>query len=231
MKMHSNVETAAGGRATEFVQRLGRLKLTGCNLLLVGRVPDDVLAVASRKLLGNASQRRLRLFVFTGSGRAAVRERVPAIDVRARTTDASVLTYAGTGDAPGVADVDATTRVDADGDLGALTAAIDEEIAAIDAAADGLEPAQLRVCFDSLEPLVADHEIPEVAQFLGDVTERVGAVNGMAHYVLPVEHDHGTVAQLASNFDATIEYRTAEDGQERWHFPGTDLSTGWFPLR
>lgn len=230
MKMHGDVETAVGGRASEFVRRLGQLKLTGCNLLLVGRVPDDVLAAASRKLLGDASQRRLRLFVFTDSRRAAVRERLPATDERVQASDATVLTYAASGDSPGIADLDATTRRNVAGDLAALTAAIDEEIAAIEADVDGLEPAQLRVCFDSLEPLVADNEAGEVAEFLGDVTGRVRDAAGMAHYVLPVARDHRTVARLDSAFDATIEYRTAEDGQERWHFP-SDFSTGWFPLQ
>lgn len=227
--MHSDVETGAGGRATEFVRRLGRLKTTGCNLLLVGRVPDDVLATASRKLLGDDTQHRLRLFVLTDAERATVRERLTARNGQTSAADA-VLAYAS-DDPPALADEDATVRADIDGDLAALTAAIDEEIAAMDAAAGGLEPAQLRVCFDSLEPLVADHGVRAVASFLDDVTDRVDEANGMAHYVLPVERDHRTVARLDSTFDATIEYRTAENGQERWHFPGSELSTGWFPLR
>lgn len=225
--MHSDVETAASGRASEFVQRLGRLKITGCNLLLVGRVPDDVLAAASRKLLGDSDQDRHRLFVSTDSGETIAREQVVVGDQQAQA-DVPIITYARAAASPASEDSDVHRVVD--GDLATLARAVGEEIDAIDATAGGLEPAQLRVCFDSLESLVADHDVREVANFLDEVTERVQGASGMAHYVLPVERDHRLVTQFDSHFDATIEYRTVEDGQERWHFPGGDFTTDWFPL-
>lgn len=241
--MYINVETGPAGRVSEFVRTLDRLKQTGCNLLMVGRVPDDVLAAACRKLLGDVVQRRFRLFVLTDADLAAVQERLAATEFQTQGAGANVptpaanataITYAGASRAPAagaIDDIPEITRIDVDGDLAALATAIDEEIAAIERAADGLDPAQLRVCLDSLRPLLADYDTPEVGAFLEDVTDRVEAVGGMAHYVLPFERDHSAVAELAPQFDATIEYRAVEDGQERWHFPETDFTTEWLPLR
>lgn len=232
--MYINVETGSGGRVSKFVRTLDQLKQTGCNLLMVGRVPDDVLAAACRKLLGDAVQRRFRLFVLTDADLVAVRDRLAATDFRTHSTTATAIVYARDSRTPAVEAIDgfpAIDRIDVDGPLVELAAAIDEEIAAFERAADGLEPAQLRVCFDSLRPLLANYDTREVVAFLEDVTDRVEAVDGMAHYVLPFERDHPAVTELASQFDATIEYRAVEDGQERWHFPETDFTTEWFPLQ
>ena len=233
-KMHINVQTGAESRASEFARTLDRLKHTGCNLLLVGCASDDVFTTASQKLLGDTIQRRFRLFVLTDGEQATVRQRLPATGFELYAEYATALNYATTprsSQDDRDAESGSVTRMDIHGDLDELYSSIDDTISAFEATSERFDPAQLRVCFDSLEPLLADHSACEVATFLESVTDRVQAANGMAHYVLPVEYEHEMVDTLAPLFEATIEYRDAEDGQERWHFPETGVTTQWFPLR
>lgn len=231
--MHSNVLSGADDRASQFVRTLGRLKRTGCNLLLVGHVSDAVLAEASQKLLGDARWCRFRLFVLTDADRVEVADRLPAADRRVHARRARVLACGQTARSAtnGNSAVTTLRGIDSGVELPRLSAAIDEEIEAIEAASDGLEPAQLRVCFDSLGPLLAEHGTDAVSSFLDEVTQTVLAASGMAHYVLPHERDHELVAELAPHFDAIIEYRVVDGGQERWRFPDTDFTTQWLPLR
>jgi len=209
----------------EFTRTLQRLKRRGCNLLLVGGVSDGVLTAASRKLLGDASERRYRLVVLAGMARADG-SRLPGDDAEGA---ARVVTH---GTQPrGADDVAADlAKRHVDDDIGELGSAISETITAFGDEGDGLNPGELRVCLDSLDSLLSRYDGPVVRQFLGIVTGQIRGANGMGHVVLPYDYEHETVQEFAPLFDAVIEYRVDGGGQERWHFTRRDLQSPWLPV-
>lgn len=116
-------------------------------------------------------------------------------------------------------------------DLPGLGAAVTEAIDGFEtvAGADGLAPAELRMCVDSLGPLVAEHGRSTVFRFLHLLTERVRRAAGLGSYHLPAPPDDESVAMLASLFDATVELRV-EDGQPRQRWDLGDVRSEWLPV-
>lgn len=115
-------------------------------------------------------------------------------------------------------------------DLAVLGNAIGGGIAYFENAADGLDPAELRVCLDSLGPLVAQNDDRKLFRFLHAVTRDVRRVSGMGHYHLSVPHDDEAVAMLSPLFDAVVEVRTRTDHEQRWHLQDPEFTTDWLAL-
>ncbi|WP_458210438.1 DUF7504 family protein [Haladaptatus sp. NG-SE-30] len=105
--------------------------------------------------------------------------------------------------------------------------AISEAIDAFDADADGLAPAELRLCFDSLIPLLSIDE-KLLFRFLHILIGRLKSANGMGHFHLPRAHTNAAVLRLESLFDAVVELRL-ESGQlqQRWHSHDRETTTDW----
>lgn len=209
----------------QFSQALAGLKRRGSNLLVVGPGQSGGHVQACGRLLGTAEAARERLLVFT-AGAERLDERLGDVDptsvhvVDAVNLTRSTATESGTPVPPRTIDVAAD-------DLDALRDAVTSEIEAYGA----LEPAELRVCIDSLRPLLADHAPADVTGFLDDVTTEVSDARGMGHYHLPVATDDPAVEEIASLFDAVVELRNDTDGhRQRWHLEDLDLTTDWLPL-
>jgi hypothetical protein len=116
-------------------------------------------------------------------------------------------------------------------DLRDLGSAVEETIEEFDTEAGGLSPAELRLCFDSVTPLVADREGRDVRRFLLGLTETVEKFDGMAHYHLPSEYGSETVEGLETLFDAVVEVRHADgEVEQRWHLQDPEITTDWVPL-
>lgn len=209
-----------------FAQALGDLKRRGSNLLLVGTPSPEPHAAACERLLGDDSVRsRQRLFVVTDG----TYERTTACE---GAVDERVITHATSTRSAAAATAGPTTPAgqrDATGpDLGDLAAAIDGEIDALEAE---LEPGELRLCFDSLTPILEEHDRGEAVRFLHALGNRVRATQGMAHYHLPADRDVDAVRAVEPAFDAVIELRATCDGPEqRWHILEEDLDSGWLQL-
>lgn len=127
---------------------------------------------------------------------------------------------------------DAVDRVRVDlSELGDLGVAVSKAIADFETEADGLAPAELRLCFDSLRPLLAEHDEREVFQFLDLLTERVRSVDGMGHFHLPVARDTATVRTFEPLFDVVVQLQK-RDGRlrQRWELEESGLSSGWIPV-
>jgi hypothetical protein len=235
-----------------FRQRLAELKRNGCNILLVG---TDALDSACQRLLGESSAGpRYRLFVTTDTGPPTAYARLASVqsgpysdaaavvdwkaDVRGGTaTDCNDEGNGSNFDSLGGSGLRDSSgpelrqlSVDS-GDLRDLGTAVEESVEEFDAAADGLSPAELRLCFDSITPLIAGREGRDVRRFLLGLTETVERFDGMAHYHLPSDYDSETVGELEALFDAVVEVRHA-DGEmdQRWHLRDSDLTTDWVPL-
>ncbi|WP_135805483.1 DUF7504 family protein [Halorussus marinus] len=212
-----------------FRRRLLELKREGCNVLVVG---DAGGASACRRLLGDSSAGpRYRVFVAADADRSSARDRLDAIDEdRTRDAAAVVVWRPGGRDAAGGSSASADS-LDRDvtvesADLRALGAAVAETVEALASGAERRSPARLRLCFDSLAPVVDGHGVRDARRFLLGVTETVERVDGMGHYHLPGRYDRDALAAL---FDGTVEVRRARDGvEQRWRVDGMD--TGWIRL-
>ncbi len=208
-----------------FPQALAGLKRRGSSLLVVGGAAGDGQLAACGRLLGSTAADRERLLVCTGEG-DHLDERVEAVEARSvHVLDAgnctrSTATRTGAPVPPSTADVP-------DGDLDALRAAT---VAEIESRGD-LESGRLRVCVDTLAPLLEAHGRADVTGFLQSVTSEVGDASGIGHVHLPVDRDDAVVQTLAPLFDAVLEVRT-EGGEHshRWHLRDPELTTDWLAL-
>jgi len=209
-----------------FTSALARLKREGSNLLVVGGSSDVAHAEACDRFLGDEIGDRRRTFVST--------ERSSCVSADVCGDDADLIRYesptrsaaATTGTADG-----SELPTDGVSGLSELGAAVVDSIRATDEEVGGLEPAQFRLCLDSMRPLLEEHTEREVFRFLHAVTNEVRAADGMGHYHLPVGYDSETVRTLEPLFDAVVEVRAGPDGaQQRWHLRDVDADSDWLPL-
>lgn len=208
-----------------FPQALASLKRRGSNLLVVGTDHEGAHIDICARFLGDAAADRERVLVFTDRDER-LDDRVPGVEPeRVRVLDVGNLTRSGAAGAaspvpPG------TVRIPTS-DLDRLQSAVTAEI---DDFRD-LTPAELRVCIDSLGPLLEDHDRESVRAFLEDVGTAVTGVRGMAHHHFRVARDDPAVADLAPLFDAVVEVGTeAGRSVHRWHIDDPDLTTDWLAL-
>jgi hypothetical protein len=256
----SGEERRGSSKATaRFRQRLAEFKRNGCNILLVGT--DALDAACERLLGESSAGPRYRLFVTTDTGPPTAHAKLTSVqsgpysdaaavvdwqaDVRGGTATSRGNTDRGNIDRNDTGDFDSLgenglrdssgpefRQLSVEGDnLRDLGATIEETIEEFDAASDGLSPAELRLCFDSIMPLVADHEGRDVRRFLLGLTETVERFDGMAHYHLPSEYDSEAVDELEALFDAVVEVRQADsEVEQRWHLQEPEITTDWVPL-
>ncbi|WP_135822596.1 DUF7504 family protein [Halostella litorea] len=206
---------------TEFSQSLAALKRDGCNVLLVGDALRRADRRACSRLLGDdADDDRCRLFVFTDADGA--RERLPeAVGVGTR----ALVQHDGDGNLPAGA-----TAVDAR----MLSVLCREFVAVVDefeAERGGLAPGELRVCVDSLRPLLNGYASENVFRLLHMLSARVREADGLGHFHLPVARDADAVNLLEPLFDAVVEVRADGGGAEhRWHLRESGVSSDWIDL-
>lgn len=217
---------------TALVQELDALKQRGSNLLVVGSRMPAAHEAACRQFLGEAAEARKRLFVLSDPC-TPVTERLPDDDPgRSRVLRYDAACRSATAAAPAAPEAAPSIpdgRVERE--LGSLGVAISEAITEFEAASGGLGPAELRLCFDSLTPLVSEHDPETAFRFLHLLTRRVRSIDGMAHYHLTAERSNRTVALLEPLFDAVIELRLRdEELYQRWYLRDSSLTTGWLQL-
>lgn len=216
--------------AAAFSEFLGELKRRGSMLLLVGPAQHTALSRACSRLLGESTETRRPLFVRTGSsncahdaaGSLSVAPGEAAREIRYRTaTRSAAVAASGDGRLP------ART---VDGDLDDLLSEMQTEIDAVRATAGELEPAELRVCVDSLDALLATHDDERVFRFLHGLSGSVRDAGAMCHVHLPADVDAEPVETLKPLFDAVVEIRAVGRPQQRWHVPDEGFTTGWLSL-
>lgn len=229
-----------------FFNVLNELKARGCTLLVVGDAPRSVFTRASSRLLGDETALRYRVLATTDATPRSVADRLPESDATPRPLAATtrILNHAGTprsvttGDTANAlaefAGIEETHV--ADPKLRGLQSELTDAIEDAARRADGLQPADLRVGIDSLDPLLERYDEDVVERCLDVVGERVRDHDAMAHFVLPDGYDSDSVASLVPTVDAVIELRAVSldgyghDAQQRWHVPERDITTEWTPL-
>lgn len=208
-----------------FAAALAELKRDGCLLLTTGADVTTLRAACHRLLGDTAATPRRRLFVLTesiGPDHPATTAG-PGDHVRTLTYHTDTRSTATT-DAATTPTPDRTV----DGDLSDLYTAIEAEVTDAERDARNLEPAQLRLCLDSLDTLLAAHGQEEVFAFLHKLGALLRDADGMAHVHLPAGMTDDVVGVLTPLFDAIIEVR---DGpQQRWHLREPEFTTDWLSL-
>lgn len=204
--MKDSMVTERGAvQTTTFARSLSSLKERGSNLLVVG--PTDSHDPACERLLGHTDEApRHRVVVRTES-------------------DARIGCRASHGDDPSVVTCDPEGHVDQIGQR------VIDRIGTVERQYDGVDPAELRVCFEALTPLVALAPQRSVVSMLESVTDRVQRASGMGHYHLAADRDDRVVKELEPLFDAVIEVET-KDGTpvHQWQLVDADVGSGWLPL-
>ena len=239
--------TESGGNALEhatFAHALDSLKQDGSNILLVGDSSSVAHRSGCERLLGEeGDQSRYRLFVVTeesccSRGWAATHEdetdRYQYHEQGSKPDDADPTTKVIRRIAD---DTDETTTPSVDESvvgtemLNILGTEVIDTINEFDDAANGLGPSELRLCVDSLVPLLTDHSSENVFRLLHVLTLRVKQSSGMGHYHLPIDADHDAVNLLEPLFDAVVEVRN-DDGviEQRWTLRDQRTTSEWLPL-
>lgn len=208
--MDSEADTPA------FSRQLAALKRRGSTLLVVGQAGEATALHACQRLLGTGGPPPRRRLVVTTDAEPSLDRRLPdghdpsrvtVVDGRARTRRASAASSAAT-----------EHRV--------LERAVAE---AVDDHADGgLAPAELRLCLDSLRPLLAADECRS-RTLLDQFADLAVDHRAIGHVHLPVPYDHRIVDQLSSHVDAVVELRDGDPSEQRWHLQ-SGATTGWLPL-
>ena len=216
-----------------FAQALSALKRRGSSVLVVGEGRDCTQLDACRRLLGDATAGpRHRILVSTDGG-IDIDRRLPTNEPRSGSItliDREVKTRS----AAAIQSTDSvgsisTKLVEGNG-LDPLGEAISEAIGAVEAQGP-LASAELRVCVDSLSPLLEEHDERDVFEFLDALGGEIRRANAMGHVHFPVEYGVDPIETLASAFDAVIQLRV-EDGEseQRWHLQDEDITTDWLAL-
>jgi hypothetical protein len=198
--------------STAFSQQLAELKREGSNILVVGQEADRAHSGACRHLLGHDGAERRRVFVFT-QGQSVCSCAPDAVD--------------------GEREIVRHDHGEADGEdaLSVLGSDVVRAIDVLEPVDDELEPAELRLCFDSLGPLFVGHESEHLFRLLHVVTSRVRQVDGMGHFHLRVDRDSDHVNLLEPLFDAVVEVREdGETSEQRWHLRNSNVSSDWLGI-
>lgn len=201
--------------ATTFSRELAALKRRGSTLLVVGQVGEPTALHACCRLLGEGDSPPRHRVIATTDAEPSLDRRLPD------DYDPSRMT---------VVDGDAPMR----GASSASGVAVEHgavERALADAVADhtgDLAPAQLRLCLDSLRPLLAADEC-RTRTLLDRFADLVVDHRAIGHVHLPVPYDHHAVDRLAPQVDAVVELRDGDPPEQRWHLRDGTV-TGWLPL-
>ncbi|MFD1645323.1 DUF7504 family protein [Haloarchaeobius litoreus] len=218
--------------STTFAQTLSALKREGSSILLVGRTSATAHRAACSRLMGDSGEPRQRLYVYTTGTETCGQG--PSTDHQGTTRILSQENEAGVSASPkGVPD-DIEETVVGPQLLSTLGTSIIDAVDEMEADHE-LEPAELRLCFDSVTPLLQEHKSQNVFRLLHMVTSRTRQADGMGHFHLPLDRDSDYVRLLEPLFDAVVEVRRTEDGDEerleqRWHLRDRDAESGWIEI-
>jgi hypothetical protein len=220
----------------KFASKLTELKQQGAALFVVGNIPANKYTEACSKMLGNETvANRRRLFIATDSDLPSVTNRFTTDTSQFPSDTARLVTWGAKSRSAAVStstvESPMPTSQVSTASLGELGVAISEEIDEFETSPDDLDPAELRICFDSLQSLLCEYTQGSVFHFLHVLVGRVKNVQAMAHFHLPMAWKSKTVQLLSELFDATVELRIIDDRvQQRWHLRDSGITSVWLDL-
>lgn len=218
------------GSQSDFDAALARLKRRGSNVLIVGRASEETFDDVSADFLGSGSN-RARVFGLVGRGVETVRRRLrtagpgyePAIVLDAAADGPRSVSAQAASPGSSAVSVRPVERT-----LPGLETAITGAIADSRRIHGPFDPAEFRLCVDSLRGLGEEHSLEELREFLGTVTRAVVDVHGMGHFVLPGDRRGPLVRGVLPEFEVLIELRQGPDGvEQRWSLLDYMITTPW----
>lgn len=210
------------GDPPSFSDHLEALKTNGSVLLVTGN-PSRALTAVSAQLLGDPEKDRVPGFVLLDQDRTIVRERLGyGVD------DSQVIQFGfprSTTAQSGTASFPAGAT-----EPSALLDVIEGLISSLEAGHDrAWGRGELRVCLDSLAPILDAYDRGQTEQFVAGFRDLVVARAAMAHCVLSVDPLPAGFEWLPPLFDVVIETREiAGVVQQRWRLTDAGLLTDWF---
>jgi hypothetical protein len=241
------------GDVGTFGAELEELKRSGANLLVLSD-PGSSATICDH-LLGDDAELRRRLFVSAGSGDTPARRsvsdpsRLGVVEVTggsARSSSRGSVPQSGptetgreaTGspsipDRPGPVGPNESaawySRPAGLDDLPGIARHVHQHLRRFETYDP--EPSEIRVCVDSLDPLVDRAEQEALLRFLHVLTNRLRAADAMSHVHLSAAADAALVRTVHPLFDAIVEVRTTMEGpHQRWTLGAADFRTDWLPL-
>lgn len=224
-----------GHETSGFAGRLAALKQRGCTVLVVGDVSGGV--DLCHGLLGRPALDRRHVLVPTTTSVADLLSRRGATDrdpARLGLVDASGAARGGVATASaGPAAIDPAAdwyaAVDDLVDLPALASEIAAQVRRV--APPEPDPGEVRLCLDSLDPLVDAVDEPALFRFLHVLCGVVRGVHGLGH-VHVAAGSFAEVVHAEPVFDATVHVRAGADGRsyQRWSVPGSGDDSDWLPV-
>lgn len=218
------MQSERGGSAPDgatFAQALDDLKRNGSNVLLVGAEATRAHTAVCRRLAGESSP-HYRLVVGASDPICTAESEFTCEDDGGR--DTRVIEH------PAWSRDDAPTGEPGES-IGELGTAVIEAINEFETEAGGLDASELRVCIDSVVPLLESHSTESVFRLLHMTTSRIRQVRGMGHVHLPLETDHDAVNLFEPLFDAVVEVRTGVDvPEQRWHLRSKGTTSEWVEI-
>jgi len=227
-----NEQADGGERTGAFTEALADLKRRGSLILVAGSSQRGLDAACERLLGSSAGPPRQRLYVVGDraeshhrplSAPAAGAGRAHSIQYHSEsgTRSATATSVNGGSEYP-------VPTEHVEGDLGELQTAIESATDLL--ASSGLEAAELRICLDSIDVLLADHDSEAVFSLVHSLSGLVAETRGMCHVHFPAALENDAVQELAPLFDAILEVRDRATLQQRWHVREPDLKTDWLEL-
>jgi len=215
-----------------FAEALDQLKAHGCLVLVVGPIGDDAKYAGCRRLLGDDNTKsRRRLFIETSTNGIPARGAGPNCS-HGGPANAHTLTYetSARGAAATASDSsNPTQHVSVEGTLDDLLEAADASMESL-ADADGFDPAELRVCVDDLDAMIANDADIDVVEFLRDLRALVLEHNGMCHAHLSRNVPGAPIDAIVHYFDAIVEVDSSNVPRQRWTIRHTGIKTDWLEL-
>jgi hypothetical protein len=230
------------GALATLAEQLSTLKEEGANLLVLS---GGYEGQSCHGLLGDDRQDRRRLYVTTEStveklnGLSAERrrpDRFAHVHVAAGETRSSAARSGGEQeDSWTPATVSPTkeetySQVADPTNLTTLSRHVHEHLVRFEG--DQPDPGEIRLCFDSLDPVVDAVEKERLEEFLRVLTTRVTLARGLAHYHLSLTAARQVPDTIAPIFDGVIERRQTPEGpRQRWTLRESGVQTDWIPIR
>ncbi|MFC5969853.1 hypothetical protein ACFPYI_00775 [Halomarina salina] len=213
-----------------FRRLLLQAKAEGCRVLVTGDVGADVLATRSRRLFGQGENRH-RLFAATALGTDSIRRHLPET-VSIDDQDVELIRL---GD---IRSVDVTEtystppHIDDDNEFAAFRWRVVDAIAR-HRADHSPDPGELRVGVAPLAPLLDQHRIECIDEFVRVVGRETVRSNGMAHFHLGLDASSDLAAHLLPEMDVHIQLRrrTPRSLEHRWILLRHNVHTDWLPLQ
>ncbi|WP_435349431.1 DUF7504 family protein [Haloarchaeobius sp. HRN-SO-5] len=216
-------------KSTVFARTLSTLKREGSNVLVVGECSGTAHHAACARLVGEGDQSRQRLYVYT-SGTENCSDG-PSSTHGGETRVLSQECDDGESASPAAVAGDVEEVLVGGELLGTLGARLLGTIDRFEFDHDP-GPGEFRLCFDSVTPLLREHQSRTVFRLLHMVTSRTRQADGIGHFHLPLDRDSDYVRLLEPLFDAVVEVRRGDGDvlEQRWHLRDLDADSGWVAI-